>query len=196
MKNLIILLSLSFLFFLSCQQEANKNDAHHNHADHQESSAGPANTKKSIPSEAHGQVGNVHVMIDYHAPGVRGRVIYGGLVPFGEVWVTGAHNATSITFSEEIEVEGKRIPAGKYAFFTIPGEEVWTIILNKNWDQHLADEYSAEEDIIRVEVVPETDLELQERLNYKIVESSAGEGKIYMQWEKRAVSLLFKESQH
>jgi hypothetical protein len=131
-------------------------------------------------------------MINYHAPGVRGRVIYGGLVPFGEVWVTGAHNATSVMFSHEVEIGGQKIPAGKYAFFTIPNEDVWTIILNKNWDQHLADEYAEEDDVIRVEVIPETGLPLSERLTYEIEDLGNNQGNIRVQWEKRAVSLLFK----
>jgi hypothetical protein len=191
MKNYLLVLGMGFLLLISCQNSKQEEHGHQHDEHPQETATNPANTKKSIPKEAHGQVGNVHVSINYHSPGARGRVIYGGLVPFGEVWVTGAHNATKVTFSEEIEIEGKKIPPASYAFFTIPGENTWTIILNKNWEQHLADEYNPDEDVIRVEVIPEMGLPIQERLEYSIEDVGNSQGTIRMQWEKRAVSLAF-----
>lgn len=96
--------------------------------------------KKSIKSMAFAIVNGDSIKINYHSPGVRNRIIWGGLVPYNEVWVTGAHDATTIEFYKTIVVEGKGIPAGKYAFFTIPGKKEWTLIINKNWKQHLATE--------------------------------------------------------
>ncbi len=104
-------------------------------------------SKRSIKSAAVGKIGEANVTINYYSPGVRKRVIWGGLVPYDEVWVTGAHNATNIEVDKEFVVGGKSIPAGKYALFTIPGKSQWTIIINKKWDQHLANDFSSEEDI-------------------------------------------------
>jgi hypothetical protein len=147
--------------------------------------------KKSVPKEEHAQVGGAHVMIRYHAPAVRGRTIWGGLVPYGDVWVTGAHSATSFEIDKDFSVNNQVIPAGKYALFTIPGKESWTVIINKNWDQHLADDYNQSEDVIRVAVQPEQLGQIQERLKYAIVPGTNAEGTIQISWEKVRVSLPF-----
>lgn len=152
----------------------------------------PDTIKKSIPREAHAVVGGVQVDIQYHAPAVRGRVIWGGLVPYDEVWVTGAHSATNISFSKDVRINGIIIPKGKYGFFTIPGKASWILILNKNWDQHLTDEYNPGEDLVRVNVVPVTGLPLVERLTYRIEERDNGQGAVIMQWETLSVALDFR----
>jgi len=127
-------------------------------------------TKKSINSMVFHLVDSDSIKISYHSPGVRKRIVWGGLVPFDEVWVTGAHDATYILMPKSFEVGGKTIPSGKYAFFTIPGENEWTLIINKNWKQHLASEYDEKEDILRVKVKPKK-VEHTERLQY-FIESS------------------------
>jgi hypothetical protein len=140
--------------------------------------------KGSLKARAIGSIGDVRITIDYHSPAVRGRVIWGGLVPFNNVWVTGAHRATSIDFDKEVVIGQVTVPAGKYALFTLPGKEEWTIIVNKNWDQHLADDYNQKEDIVRIAVKPETEETNQERLRYVIEE-----GEISIYWEKLKISL-------
>ncbi len=191
MKKFIYTLAVGLLI-ASCQNKKSANDGHEQHQPEAASTEQSDNSKKSIPQEAHGNVGEVHVSINYHSPAVRERVIWGGLVPYSEVWVAGAHSATSIEFSKAIEVEGTTIPKGKYAFFTIPGQEGWTLILNKNWEQHLADDYDQAEDVIRIEVTPETEMPLSERLTYAIEDKGDGLGSIRMSWEKLSVSLPFK----
>ncbi|GHN02041.1 hypothetical protein WSM22_35300 [Cytophagales bacterium WSM2-2] len=152
----------------------------------------PADTlKKSIPKEVHVQMGDAHLMIKYYAPAIRGRVIWGGLVPYGEVWVTGAHSATSWEFNKDLVIDGKTITAGKYAIFTIPGKEKWTLILNKNWNQHLSDDYNQEDDVIRVEVTPQIAAH-QERLAYSITSKSDTKGLLSIHWEKINVTVPFK----
>src|SRR5688500_453050 len=111
-------------------------------------------SKKSITSMAVGVIGSDSVKISYHSPGVRKRVIWGGLVPYDEVWVTGAHDATTIEIAKPFVINGKEIPAGKYAVFTIPGKKEWTVIINSKWKQHLASEYDEKEDIVRIKVKP------------------------------------------
>ncbi len=148
-------------------------------------------TKKSINSMAFQIVNGDSIKISYHSPGVRKRIVWGGLVPFDEVWVTGAHDATCIIMPMAFEVGGKNIPAGKYAFFTIPGEKEWTLIINKNWNQHLASEYDEQDDIVRIKVKPKK-VNHTERLQYFIEIANKQEGKISMAWEKIKIELPFK----
>lgn len=148
-------------------------------------------TKKSIKSVAALLVNGDSIKISYHSPGVRKRIIWGGLVPFDEVWVTGAHDATCLIMPKKFEVGGIKIPAGRYAFFTIPGEEEWTIILNKNWEQHLASEYDEKEDIVRIKVRP-TKIEHTERLQYFIEMGTHYQGIIAVAWEKVRIELPFR----
>ncbi|MFM8709672.1 MAG: DUF2911 domain-containing protein [Sphingomonadales bacterium] len=127
--------------------------------------------------------GNDSIRITYHSPAVRKRIIWGGLVPFGEVWVTGAHNATTLEASAPLVIGQTEIAAGKYALFTIPGPDKWVVIINKNWNQHLAWDYDAKEDMVRVEVTPLAAPHL-ERLQYFITPVSPTNGSIGMRWEK------------
>ncbi len=145
--------------------------------------------KGSLKAKAMGSIGNVGVTINYYSPAARGRIIWGGLVPFDKVWVTGAHRATSIELNQEVEIGGVKIAAGKYALFTIPGKDEWSIIINKNWDQHLVDDYDQKQDIVRIKVKPETEDAHQERLRYVIEQKSDEQGEIVIYWEKLEVSL-------
>lgn len=145
-------------------------------------------SKKSIKSMSVGVIGGDSVKINYHSPGVRGRIIWGGLVPFGEVWVTGAHDATNLIVDKPFIVNGKEIPAGKYAFFTIPGKDAWTVIINKQWKQHLATEYDEKEDLVRVTVKPKKN-SYTERLQYFVEGGKGNEGKIAVAWEKMKIEL-------
>lgn len=145
--------------------------------------AQPDTTKKSIPRETTADLGGVSFTIAYHSPGVRNRVIWGGLVPMGEVWVTGAHMATAMTVSADFYINNQRLPAGKYALFTIPGEEEWTVIVNKNWEQHLTDEYSAADDVMRFTVKP-METQHTERLTYSITPTSEKKANLAISWEK------------
>lgn len=147
--------------------------------------------KGSIQREVHQIVGGNHFSLNYYSPAVRGRMIWGGLVAYDQVWVTGAHRATNVEFTQDILVAGKELAAGKYAFFTIPGKKKWILILNTKWDQHLADEYNATEDVIRLEVKPEKTKNFSERLTYEILENSPEKGAISVTWEKVKVSLDF-----
>lgn len=146
-------------------------------------------SKKSIKSMAVAVINGDSVKIKYHSPGVRNRIIWGGLVPYGEVWVTGAHDATTIEIDKPFVVDGKEIPAGKYAFFTIPGKKSWTIIINKNWQQHLAIEYDEKDDIVRLKVKPVKN-EHTERLQYFIEEGKKGSN-ISVAWEKLKIAFPF-----
>ena len=107
----------------------------------------------SPPASAEGTIDGVRIKVDYHQPSARGRKIMGGLVPYGEVWRTGANETTTIEFSGPVKIEGKDLAKGKYALFTLPGENEWTIIINKTikWGAY---DYKQGEDILRVQVKP------------------------------------------
>lgn len=150
--------------------------------------------KSSVFRMAMDYVGSNHVHIEYSSPGVRGRTIWGGLVAYDEVWVAGAHAATTIQFSKDISVNGTVVKKGKYAFFAIPGRETWTLILNANWDQHLTEEYNAREDVVRIISKPEIKENTTQRLTYTVNTISDRDGEVVMEWEKLRVVLPFRNS--
>ena len=129
-----------------------------------------------------GKIANAHLTINYHSPAVRGRIIWGGLVASNQVWVTGAHSATSLTTDKDITIGEEQLPAGKYALFTIPGEKEWVIIFNKNPKQWGAYSYKATEDALRVTVKPAA-AEMTETLKI-----DGANGKVTIRWEKLAVA--------
>lgn len=147
--------------------------------------------KGSLKAYATTKIGNTTFTINYYSPATRGRMIWGGLVAYDNVWVTGAHKATNIEFDADIKMGETAIPAGKYAFFTIPGKDSWTVILNKNWNQHLADDYDQAEDVLRLTVIPEIEETHQERLRYVIEGENDDSGEIVMYWDKLELSVPF-----
>lgn len=98
------------------------------------------------------KVGLTPVSITYSRPSVQGRKIFGDLVPFGKVWRTGANESTKITFAEPVSLEGHKIPGGKYALYTIPGNDQWTIIIHKDTTHWGSDDYNESADYIRFNV--------------------------------------------
>ncbi|MEO5563926.1 MAG: DUF2911 domain-containing protein [Chitinophagaceae bacterium] len=135
-------------------------------------------------------IGTLKIDIGYSSPGVKGRIIWGGLVPYDKVWVTGAHQATTIEFSKDVEIGGKKIKAGKYALFTIPGRDKWIAIINLYYDQHLADQYNEKADVVRVELKP-GEHAMTQRLTYTIEKVNDQSGTINVQWEKIILQVPF-----
>jgi hypothetical protein len=144
-------------------------------------------SKKEKPSPAAtamNTVQGVEVKIDYSQPAVKGRQIWGDLVPYDKVWRTGANEATVISFSKDVKVAGQALPAGKYSLFTIPGETEWTIIFNKEANQWGAYKYKKDDDALRIVVKPQKTDGLSERLAFEVDK----EGKVSMKWEKLMVA--------
>jgi hypothetical protein len=131
-------------------------------------------------------VGFTEVRIDYNRPGVKGRVIWGGLVPYNKVWRTGANEATKFTFTTDVKINDKTLKAGSYSFFAIPTNENWTLIFNKVADQWGAFEYNEAEDALRFEITPEEG-SLQEWLAYTITKTSKNSAVVTLEWEKLKV---------
>jgi Protein of unknown function (DUF2911) len=128
-----------------------------------------------------GTIGGVTVTVEYGRPNVKGRTIWGGLVPYGQVWRAGADEATTIAFDQSVTVEGKPLAAGTYGLFTIPGEKAWTVIFNKTAKQWGAFKYEAAQDALRVEVAPRPH-GFTETLTFEI----AGD-EVVLSWDKLAV---------
>lgn len=179
----------SILLFASACNPKKESREHQHDIPAEDQTVATDTIKKSIPKEEHALLAGTHFIIRYHAPAVRERTIWGGLVPYDEVWVTGAHSATSLEIDKEITINGTKVPSGKYALFTIPGKEQWTIIINRNWDQHLADEYDTTEDLVRLQVKPQTLPNVQERLKYTISQNGDSKATIDIRWEKVKVTL-------
>ena len=103
-------------------------------------------------------VGLTDVAIDYSRPGLKGRgkKIFGDLVPYGEVWRTGANESTKVTFEDDVKIAGQALPAGTYALYTIPGKDEWTVIFSNNTELWGDSGYNPEDDALRVQVTPTT----------------------------------------
>jgi hypothetical protein len=130
-----------------------------------------------------GAAGAAKITIDYHRPSVRGREIWGVLVPWGQVWRLGANEATTIAFSAPVKVEGKDVPAGTYALFAIPGKDKWTFILNRTAKQWGAFKYQQGEDLLRFDVVPQPGAAV-EMMTLSIVPKGATSASVEMEWAK------------
>jgi hypothetical protein len=123
---------------------------------------------KSPPEKANGIVNGAKIEINYGSPSVRGRKIWGELVPFGEVWRAGANEATTFETDKAITIEGLILPAGKYSFFIIPNKDESTIIFNKEAKQWGAYKYNDKKDQLRVKVKNEKADSFTEKLTYTI----------------------------
>ncbi len=198
MRNISTLFLAGIFYLSACHQETGHHEMH-NAADLsaesyiQKLNSGEIaeDTLKGSPSRvAMATIAGNHIHISYHAPGVKKRVIWGGLVPYDAVWVSGAHNATSIRFMKTVIIENQEIPAGTYAIFTIPGKENWTFILNKNYEQHLTDAYKQEEDVLRIPVKP-SENDFTQRLTYEVKVTGENEGVIQMRWENIGIGIPF-----
>ncbi len=131
-------------------------------------------------------IGTTVVTIEYGRPAVKSRSVWGGLVPAGEVWRTGANEATTIEFTSDVTIEGQKLPAGKYALFTIPGPNEWTIIFNRTAKQWGAFRYDAGQDALRVKVKP-SPAPHQEWLSFHFEDLAADAATAVLRWEKVAV---------
>lgn len=134
-------------------------------------------------------IGTTVVEVKYHRPAAKGRPIFGNLVPYGQVWRTGANEATTIRFSDPVQVNGQKVAAGTYALFSIPDQDRWTLILNKRARQQGAWEYDPREDVLRLDVKPKT-VPHTEWLTYEIYPASSATAYVDLYWEKLRVSLL------
>lgn len=145
--------------------------------------------RPSPPAEATGTAASgATITINYSQPAVKGRTIGKDLEPMpGKVWRTGANEATVFEVNKDVMVEGKKLPAGKYALFTINDGNDWTIIFNKTWNQWGAFKYNEADDALRVNVKGSEAPQFAERMQFTI-----SNGKVTLLWGNRAVSFMVK----
>ena len=135
---------------------------------------------QSPRKQANGQVGEVTVDVDYGAPSVRDRVIYGELVPYNKVWRAGANGNTTVSFDKDVTIGETDVPAGKYGLFIIPNkEDKWTVVLSKKNDAWGSNGYSKSNDLLRINLNAKMVEKNQEQLMFKIVEKG-----VKFAWEK------------
>ena len=195
MKKLRIVSIVIILLAFGCKSETKeKMNSEMNHKEHQVEKTEAATKKKPLSphTSAMAMIGDAHIHIDYSSPGVRDRVVFGGLVGYDTIWQAGAHMATWIETNKDLIIDGKTLPAGKYGFFTIPSKGDWTVMFNKNWEQHGKDEYDQNDDVLRFTVSPELSENIQEHLEYKVNKINKTEGTISLAWEKVTISFPFK----
>lgn len=180
------------MLFLACKNEPKKEvkDEHKHHKGEKKETS-----KKKVLSPhtyAMSMIGDAHIHIDYSSPGVRGRIIFGGLLAYDEVWQSGAHKATWLETNKDLLIDGKILKAGKYGVFTIPSKKDWTVIFNRNWNQHGKDEYDEKDDVLRFKVEPELSSTITEDLVYKIKKTNDTQGTISLSWEKVTIRFPFQ----
>ena len=145
------------------------------------------NKPASPASVATGKINGATIQINYSSPSVKGRVIWGELVPFNKIWRAGANDATTIEIDKELSIEGQKLPAGKYSFFVIPNEKECVLIFNKEAKQWGAYKYKETEDQLRVVVKQKIVETSSENLVYTIEKKS-----IVLSWEKWNIPLSVK----
>lgn len=155
--------------------------------------AAPAHAQLVLPRASQKQVisqtiGVTEMSVTYHRPGVKGRAIWGALVPFGEPWRTGANEATQFVTSTDIQVQGKTLPAGTYSLVTIPAKDKWVVAFSKQKDLWGAFGYKAEEDQIRIEAVPAAAPHM-EWMAITLDPTGAASAELAIHWEKLRVAV-------
>jgi len=136
--------------------------------------------QESPRKQATGKAGTATVNIDYGSPSVKGRTIWGELVPYGKVWRAGANENTTFSFDKDVKIGENTVKAGKYGFFIIPNENnEWTMILNSKNDAWGSNGYNKDLDVLRLNVKPNYTDNNQEALDYAV-----GEKEIIIKWAK------------
>ena len=143
----------------------------------------------STPQTIKQNFGLSTIELSYSRPNAKGRVIFGDLVPFGNVWRTGANSATTLTFGEDVTIGDKKIAAGKYGLLSIPSKNSWILIITKQLDVTSPSAYKAESDLVRVNVNPVAMANKVETFSMQFTNVKSGSCELNLQWENTSVSL-------
>lgn len=140
---------------------------------------------------AHDRKGDEKAMVRvlYSRPNKNNREVFGSLVPYGKVWRTGANESTEIKFYQDATIQGKKVKAGTYSLFTIPGETEWTIILNSDLDYWGAFKYKQENDVLRVTVPAKKTTEVLENFAIQFAKGTGNEAIMRMAWDTGLVEV-------
>lgn len=137
---------------------------------------------KSPRKEMTGKIDGVNIVINYGSPAVKERQILNNLIPYGKVWRSGANEATTFEISKDVMIEGKKLPAGKYGFFTLNNEGTTQIIFNSVHDQWGAYDYDSSKDVLSVIVRPTVSAAHVENMDFRIIKNT-----VMLVWEKVAI---------
>ena len=143
---------------------------------------------KSPPVTASHTIGDLKIDVNYNAPSVKGRTVWGKLVPFGKVWRTGANSATTFEVNQDVLINGEALAAGKYALFTIPTGDDWTIIFNKEANQWGAYSYDKGRDALRITTKTGATQELVEQMTFEVGDNDENIGVVSFMWENLKTS--------
>lgn len=139
--------------------------------------------KPSPTRTTDGKIGDANIRIAYSSPAIKGRQVWGGLVPYDKVWRAGANEATIFETDKDIKVEGKELKAGKYSLFAVPTKGEWTMIFNRQTGQW-GTQYDEAQDELRVKVTPRKSDKMNERLSYEVKDN-----KVIMFWEQMQIPM-------
>lgn len=166
----IWLLACGFAALVACQSKESETAQKSTAAESTEATSSESEQRPSPLVVEEGQASGKSVKVHYGSPSIKGRTLWGDLVPYNVVWRTGANEATFIDIPQDIQVEGKTLAAGKYSLFTIPKERgAWTVIFNSEWNlEHGHFQYDEKKDVLRVEATPVWEDSSAERLSIKV----------------------------
>lgn len=179
------LLILGSMSLYSCQAPTQEGET----AEETDMTAENRDERVSPLRTVQGTVNGKEVSIQYGAPSVKNRTVWGDMVPYNFVWRTGANEATNVTFANDVTVQGRALPAGRYSLFTIPMPSgPWTVIFNSEWDlEHGHFQYKEVNDVLRVEVNPIKGQDHQEQLEFKVEDPG-----IVLRWEEMKLPIEVK----
>lgn len=157
------------------------------------SAAAPAKAELQLPkpspqSTVSQRIGLTDISIEYSSPGVKGRSIWGDLVPYDKIWRTGANACTKISFSEDVVFSGANVKKGSYCLFTVPGKKAWSVILNKDTSLWGAGGYDEAKNAAEVSISPLA-APFRERMTFLVEDFDSDSGQLTLSWEKLAVSI-------
>ena len=149
-------------------------------------------SRPSPPATASGKIGKANITISYSSPSVKGRKVWGDLVPYGQVWRTGANEATIFETDSEVTIEGKKLPAGKYSLFAMAGEKEWTFIFNSEtgqWGIKRSGEANLDrtKDVLTVTAKPKKSASFNEKMQFVVDKNG-----FTLKWENLEVPVSIK----
>lgn len=153
-------------------------------ADYAQQFQAPRSSPKAVITQT---VGVTDVTINYCRPGVKGRVVWGDLVPYGQIWRTGANEVTSIVFSDDVKVNGNLLKAGTYGIHTLPGKDEWDVIFSGNTKVGGGSNFVKENEVLRIKVKPAMNSHV-ERLQFTFDDVDENSAVVSLAWEKLKVS--------
>lgn len=172
MRTLLLVFSICFISSVSYAQERGNKE--------------PRVSPNATVSQT---IGTTDITITYGRPAVNDRDIFGGLVPYGEVWRTGANESTALVVSKDVTIGGKPLKAGTYSLYTIPGKDTWTIIINSklSWGT----EYDKSKDVLRFETEPQK-ADFMERMMFYFTDVTNEQATVVLRWDNVKVPFTIK----